>query len=67
MRRMGKIDSMCSFRITLLTRTKWPDARIREELSPSMGRFRREERIGGENILRRGSLIWELTPHTMRQ
>ena len=39
MRRMGKIDSMCSFRITLLTRTKWPDARIREELSSSMGRI----------------------------
>ena len=38
MRRMGKIDSMCSFRITLLTRTKWPDARIREELSP-LGRI----------------------------
>ena len=31
--RMGKIDSLCSFRVTLLTRTKWPDARIREELS----------------------------------
>jgi len=39
MRRTGKIDSMCSFRITLLTRTKWPDARIREELSPRMGRI----------------------------
>ena len=39
MRRMGKIDSMCSFRITLLTRTKWPDARIREELSSRMGRI----------------------------
>ena len=39
MRRMGKIDSMCSFKITLLTKTKWPDARIREELSPSMGRI----------------------------
>ena len=33
MRRMGKSDSMCSFKITLLTKTKWPDARIREELS----------------------------------
>ena len=33
MRRMGKSDSMCSFRITLLTKTQWPDARIREELS----------------------------------
>ena len=30
---MGKIDSMCSFKITLLTKTQWPDARIREELS----------------------------------
>ena len=39
MRRMGKIDSMCSFRITLLTKTQWPDARIREELSPNMGRI----------------------------
>ena len=39
MRRMEKIDSLCSFRITLLTKTKWPDARIREELSPSMGRI----------------------------
>ena len=39
MRRMEKIDSLCSFRITLLTRTKWPDARIREELSSSMGRI----------------------------
>ena len=39
MRRMGKIDSLCSFRVTLLTKTKWPDARIREELSPSMGRI----------------------------
>ena len=36
MRRMEKIDS---FRITLLTKTQWPDARIREELSPSMGRI----------------------------
>ncbi len=36
---MGKIDSMCSFKTTLLTRTKWPDARLREELSPSMGRI----------------------------
>ena len=32
MRRMG-IDSMCSFRVTLLTKTQWPDARIREDLS----------------------------------
>lgn len=39
MRRMGKNDSMCSFRITLLTKTGWPDARIREELSPRMGRI----------------------------
>ena len=39
MRRMGKSDSMCSFRTTILTRTKWPDARIREELSPRMGRI----------------------------
>ena len=39
MRRMGKIDSMCSFRVTLLTKTKWPDARIREELSPRMERI----------------------------
>ena len=39
MRRMGKSDSMCSFRTTILTRTKWPDARIREELSSSMGRI----------------------------
>lgn len=39
MRRMGKSDSMCSFRITLLTKTQWPDARIREELSSSMGRI----------------------------
>ena len=39
MRRMGKIDSMCSFRTTLLTRTKWPEAKIREELSSSMGRI----------------------------
>ena len=39
MRRMGKSDSMCSFKITLLTKTKWPDARIREELSPRMGRI----------------------------
>lgn len=31
MRRMGKIDSLCSFKLTLLTRTQWPDARIREE------------------------------------
>ena len=38
MRRMGKIDSLCSFRITLLTKTKWPDARIREEIS-STGRI----------------------------
>ena len=33
MRRMGKIDSMCSFKTTILTKTKWPDARIREDLS----------------------------------
>ena len=33
MRRMGKIDSLCSFRVTLLTKTKWPDARIKEDLS----------------------------------
>ena len=33
MRRMGKIDSLCSFRVTLLTRTQWPDARIKEDLS----------------------------------
>ena len=39
MRRMGKIDSMCSFRITLLTKTKWPEARIREELSLRMERI----------------------------
>ena len=39
MRRTGKIDSTCSFRITLLTRTKWPDARIREEISPRMERI----------------------------
>ena len=39
MRRMEKIDSLCSFRITLLTKTKWPDARILEEFSPSMGRI----------------------------
>ena len=39
MRRMEKIDSLCSFRITLLTRTKWPDARIREEISPRMERI----------------------------
>ena len=39
MRRMGKIDSMCSFRTTLLTRTQWPEAKIREELSSSMGRI----------------------------
>ena len=39
MRRMGKIDSMCSFKTTILTKTKWPDARIREELSSSMGRI----------------------------
>ena len=39
MRRMEKIDSLCSFRITLLTKTKWPDARIREEFSPSTGRI----------------------------
>ena len=36
---MRRIDSLCSFRITLLTRTKWPDARIREELSPRMERI----------------------------
>ena len=30
---MGKIDSICSFKITLLTKTQWPDARIREDLS----------------------------------
>ena len=28
---MGKIDSLCSFKLTLLTKTQWPDARIREE------------------------------------
>ena len=39
MRRMGKIDSMCSFKTTILTKTKWPDARIREEFSPSTGRI----------------------------
>ena len=39
MRRMGKIDSLCSVRTTLLTKTKWPDARIREELSARMGRI----------------------------
>ena len=37
--RMGKIESMYSFKTTLLTRTKWPDARIREELSPRMERI----------------------------
>ena len=31
--------SLCSFKITLLTRTQWPDARIREELSPRIGRI----------------------------
>ena len=39
MRRMEKNDSLCSFRITLLTKTKWPDVRIREELSPRMERI----------------------------
>ena len=39
MRRMEKIDSLCSFRITLLTKTKWPEARIREELSLRMERI----------------------------
>ena len=33
------MENLCSFKTTLLTRTKWPDARIREELSPSMGRI----------------------------
>ena len=28
------MESLCSFKTTLLTRTQWPDARIREELSP---------------------------------
>ena len=33
------MENLCSFRTTLLTRTKWPEAKIREELSPSMGRI----------------------------
>ena len=33
------MENLCSFKTTLLTRTKWPDARIREELSPRMGRI----------------------------
>ena len=27
------MENLCSFKTTLLTKTKWPDARIREELS----------------------------------
>ena len=30
------MENLCSFKTTLLTRTKWPDARIREELSSSI-------------------------------
>ena len=33
----SRMETLYSFKTTLLTRTKWPDARIREELSPSMG------------------------------
>ena len=33
------MENLCSFKTTLLTRTKWPDARIREELSSRMGRI----------------------------
>ena len=33
------MENLCSFRTTLLTRTKWPEAKIREELSPRMGRI----------------------------
>ena len=33
------MENLCSFKTTLLTRTKWPDARILEELSPRMGRI----------------------------
>ena len=33
------MENLYSFKTTLLTRTKWPDARIREELSSSMGRI----------------------------
>ena len=36
---MGKIDSLCSFKITLLTPTQWPDARIREEILSRTGRI----------------------------
>lgn len=36
---MRRIDSMYSFKTTILTKTKWPDARIREELSPRMVRI----------------------------
>ena len=31
------METLYSFKTTLLTTTNWPDARIREELSPSMG------------------------------
>ena len=27
------MENLCSFKITLLTKTQWPDARIREDLS----------------------------------
>ena len=33
------MENLCSFKTTLLTRTKWPDARIREEISPRMERI----------------------------
>ena len=33
------METLYSFKTTLLTRTKWPDARIREELSPRMGKI----------------------------
>ena len=45
------MENLCSFKTTLLTRTQWPDARIREELSPRMGRGRISFSYNGREIL----------------
>ena len=45
------MENLCSFKTTLLTRTQWPDARIREELSTSMGRGRISFSYNGREIL----------------